>query len=235
MINPINNNLPNEYQNARNRVNPTDSGEQFSLKSALEKDAAGEGVIYEPSGEKSGDKKTSSADKKSNSFADSLGNAVENKAKEEPSEDQITSTANMIWENIKDFFVSLWKNVRKIFGNLWDSKPIADGLEKMSPDNAKEKTGDFDKNISPSGTEAVADSTLSSIESLETARDESIKKALKEGDKERFKSLISEEGKKYPARNTDMLTTYNSRGRINEISASDQNKILRGDRGARKL
>jgi hypothetical protein len=73
------------------------------------------------------------------------------------------------------------------------------------------------------------------ISKLESSRDADIRAALKEGDKDRFRSLISEDGKRAPVHSSTLLTTYNSKGRIKEVSPSDANKILHGDRGARRM
>ena len=241
MINPVNNNIPSAYQPQSSKVNAPEGSEQFSLKSALDKQDGQGGVIYEPSSATDEKQKNVTAGEKNPSFAESLRKESLKDAKDnkEDSPDQITATANMLWENIKDFFESIWNNIKKIFGNLWDSKPISDGLEKippvMPPKDQGQKNDTPLTGVSSDEVSLEISASASDIEALEKNRDENIKKALKDGDKDLFRNLISEEGRKYPARNTDMLTTYNSKGRIKEISPSDQNKILRGDRGARKL
>ncbi|MBQ8137984.1 MAG: hypothetical protein IJ195_00855 [Lachnospiraceae bacterium] len=241
MINPVNNNIPSAYQPQSSKVNAPEGSEQFSLKSALDKQDGQGGVIYESSSAADEKQKNVTAGEKNPSFAESLGKASlkDSKDNKEEAPDQITATANMLWENIKDFFESIWNNIKKIFGNLWDSKPISDGLEKippvMSPKDQGQKNDNSLTGVSSDEVSLEISASASDIEALEKNRDENIKKALKDGDKDLFRNLISEEGKKFPARNTDMLTTYNSKGMIREISPSDQNKILRGDRGARKL
>lgn len=241
MINPVNNNIPSAYQPQSSKVNAPEGSEQFSLKSALDKQDGQGGVIYEPSSAADEKQKNVTAGEKNPSFAESLGKESLKAAKDNKEEtpDQITATANMLWENIKDFFESIWNNIKKIFGNLWDSKPISDGLEKIPPVMPPKEQGQKNDNsltgVSSDEVSLEISASASDIEALEKNRDEDIKKALKDGDKDLFRNLISEEGRKYPARNTDMLTTYNSKGMIREISPSDQNKILRGDRGARKL
>ena len=241
MINPVNNNLTSAYQPQSSKVNAAEGSEQFSLKSALDKQEGREGVVYEPSSASEEKQKSITDGEKNPSFADSLVKAslADKKETEKDSPDQITATANMIWEGIKDFFESIWNNIKKIFGNLWDSKPISDGLEKIPPvvpsKDQQTKTDGQTSGITSDEVSLELSLSASDIEALEKNRDEDIKKALKDGDKDLFRELISEEGKKFPARNTDMLTTYNSKGMIREISPSDQNKILRGNHGVRKL
>jgi hypothetical protein len=237
MISPINNNIPSEYQTPK-KVSAADTGsEHFSLKSALEHNEDHEGVIYEPSEESNTPKETSGG--KTGGFADTLANVPQREySKEEP--DRISETANQIWKGIQDFFVSLWNNIRKIFGNLWDSKPISEGLEDMSINLTPGKKDQAAKSnvANPSAESFEADGasvSLSTVDSLESSRDEKIKKALKDQDRDLFRALISEGGAKTPARSTDMLTTYTAKGTLKEIDPSDQNKILHGDRGTRKL
>ena len=130
---------------------------------------------------------------------------------------------------MEKFFKGLWANIKKIFGNLWDSKPIGEGLESMTI--KREESGEKPKASGDTANVPVSDS----ISALEKSRDESIRAALKDGDKDKFRSLISEGGKRAPAHSSTLLTTYNSKGRIREVSPSDANKILHGDRGARRM
>ena len=233
MINPVDNNLQQNYQVQKKVTAADNGGSQFSLNSALDKQTAGEGVVYEPSSDKTPEKGAANTSKKADTFESALDNAREHIKEREEKPDQITEFANRLWENISDFFVSLWKNIKKIFGNLWDSKPIGDGLENMTKSADGKASGSVQVNSSSKTVDSPENA--SSIDALETSRDERIRKALSEGDKDRFRSLISEEGTKAPARSTSMLTTYNAKGKINELDPSDENKILHGDRGVRKL
>ncbi len=239
MINPVNNNTSIEYKAPANKVtSAAESSEHFSMKSALEGKNSHEGVIYEPSSDEKSEASARESSKKQDTFDDALSEARRNLHKKEDKPDQITELANNVWEGIRDFFVSLWNNIRKIFGNLWDSKPIGEGLENMAPKGGS-KTQDkaelpTDPDLRNIKTDKASESA-GGIDAIESSRDERIRKALKEGDKDEFRSLISEEGSKTPARSTSMLTTYNSKGKINELNASDENKILHGNRGVRKL
>ena len=249
MINPVNNNIPSEYQVSKGKVvTSAESSPHFSLNSAMDTKESNEGVIYEPS---SSEKKETTADqtpKKNDTFEEALSEATDNLSKKTEKPDQITEFANKVWAGLRDFFVSLWNNIRKIFGNLWDSKPIGEGLETMAPKtSAKGSEKSTEKSLENTAEAASAsgdakdtypegsDPAASSIDALESSRDARIREALKEGDKDAFRSLILDDGKKVPARSTSTLTTYNSKGRINELSASDENKILHGNRGVRKL
>lgn len=245
MINPVNNNNRPEYQAQTRRVNSSEgSSEHFSLRSGLASDDGTDGVVYEPSSDELPGKATASPKKQPDTFEKKLDEEIlKRKEGKEETPDEFTATFYRLWGYVERFFKGLWGNIKKIFGNLWDSKPIGEGLESMAVRKGVEKPGDSDAekaDLRSTGSAAravndVLSGPTDSIESLEASRDASIRAALKEGDKDKFRNLISDGGKRAPAHNSALLTTYNSKGKITEVSASDANKILHGDRGARKL
>ncbi len=243
MINPVNNNNRTEYQQPQNRRvdSSGSSSEHFSLRSALGSEDSAEGVIYESSSDELPGKATASPKKDSDTFEKKLDEEiVKRQIGKDETQDEFTATFYRLWGHVENFFKGLWANIKKIFGNLWDSKPIGEGLESMAikRDEAEGKPG---AKGAASGSEAGVTADTANIpvsdpiSALESSRDADIRAALKEGDKDRFRSLISEDGKRAPAHSSTLLTTYNSKGRIKEVSPSDANKILHGDRGARKM
>ncbi len=246
MINPVNNNPQNEYQPPKGRITASEgTGEHFSLKSSGDDGTDNGGVIYEPSEEGKNAASSGSAAGSGKSTASPSGNGAPKGASDSSVEDdRLSEAASELWNNIRKVFISLFKNIKRIFGNLWESKPISEGLENsLTGSSGPEKTGSgsIEKDKSPDIKESASSGDINpglkedSLEALEQSRDSRIKKALEDGNRDEFRSLILEEGKKMPARNTGMLTTYNSKGRINEIDPSDENKILHGNRGVRKF
>lgn len=69
----------------------------------------------------------------------------------------------------------------------------------------------------------------------EAKRNEEIQKLLRSGDMERVISLVTENGQKTMAKNSTLLTYYDRSGKITPLSASDQERILHGDRNVKKL
>ena len=69
----------------------------------------------------------------------------------------------------------------------------------------------------------------------EAERDKEIQKLLRSGNMEQVISLVTENGQKTMAKNSTLLTYYDRTGRIAPLSASDQERILHGDRSTRKL
>ncbi len=66
-------------------------------------------------------------------------------------------------------------------------------------------------------------------------RDKDIRKYLRSGNLEQAISLLTEDGHKIMAKNSTLLTYYDRTGRLKSLSASDQDRILHGDRNVKKL
>lgn len=60
-------------------------------------------------------------------------------------------------------------------------------------------------------------------------------KAITEMNLEEVGNYVSENGKKKPAKNSDILTTYNQFGKIVEINPSEKNKIFHGNKSWKEL
>ena len=69
----------------------------------------------------------------------------------------------------------------------------------------------------------------------EAARDKEIQSLLRSGNMEQVLNLVTENGQKTMAKNSTLLTYYDRTGKIAPLSASDQERILHGDRTVRKL
>jgi len=269
MVNPVNNNIPPEYQSPSARAAKVENNEKFSLGTSSEDQQNRNGVIYERS-DKS-DKKANSAplssdsagnsDKKADTFEGSLDKAAKERAQNEAMDTAFQESVKELFTGIGNFFGKLWNNIRQIFGNLWDSKPIGEGVQSIRPDSKSANdlvnkellnnpltndalsndaitNDDASLNDSPddSPKSDVSNSpSYSSIDALEDIRDKQIRKALTDGDRDGFRELISDSGKKIPARNTSMLTTYDSKGKLVNIDPSDENKILHGNRRSQEL
>ena len=69
----------------------------------------------------------------------------------------------------------------------------------------------------------------------EAAKDKEIQNLLRSGNIEQVLSLVTENGQKTIAKNSTLLTYYDRSGKIAPLSASDQERILHGDRNMKKL
>ncbi|MDE6845321.1 MAG: hypothetical protein K2J99_06090 [Lachnospiraceae bacterium] len=69
----------------------------------------------------------------------------------------------------------------------------------------------------------------------EKDRDKEIQKYLRNGNLEQVLNLVTQNGQKTMAKNSTLLTYYDRTGKITPLSASDQERILHGDRNVKKL
>lgn len=234
MINPVNNYTQTEYQPQPGRTQKIEGNEQFSLESALNNQNEHDGVIYESSSKSPKEEGSFSPAPRKDSFESTLDEAIATRAeREKETPDPLSTAMYKFFDDVTGFLSTLWKNIKTVFINLWDSKPLSEGVTT----GAKQEAATTPSSISEfSDIPDIPDDFVpSSLEELEMARDANIRKALAEGDKEKFQTLLSNGGRKVPARNTDAITTYDASGHIVNINPSDENKILHGDRGVQKL
>lgn len=102
-----------------------------------------------------------------------------------------------------------------------DGPESAAGTNKMTADAAAHTADGAD---TKSGVQDV----------LHAGNDARILHALKSGDRQNFRSLLSEDGKRIPARNSSLLTYYDAKGNLISPDASVQQRVLHGDRGSMK-
>lgn len=69
----------------------------------------------------------------------------------------------------------------------------------------------------------------------EAAREKEIQQYLRSGNLEQVLNLVTQNGQKTMAKNSTLLTYYDRTGKITPLSASDQERILHGDRNVKKL
>ena len=212
----------------------------FSMDQALaEESAKDEGVYYDHS------PKTEKSDSKP-APEPVIESAIEKPSPEAPL--GAIDTTRLVG-NIKEFLKGLWTNIIRIFGNIWESKPLNDGAPQndgIKPEESQQSDSpeidplheqdslnfhkgtvkdefsslpedDFDKNID----------TLSE-DHIKPFEDKAIKDALLSGDDEKFEKIITRGGERRPAISSNLLTQYDSKGRIIQIDPSDENLILHG-------
>lgn len=80
-----------------------------------------------------------------------------------------------------------------------------------------------------------AEETVRHPQQREADRDKEIRKYLRSGNLEQVISLVTDNGHKTMAKNSTLLTYYDRNGKITSLSASDQERILHGDRNVKKL
>ena len=213
------------------------SSDGFSLEQALQGQPEQDGVIYEPSSKAGGSESTGP------SF--SLPGAEEKLKREdsfrESDEFPIFGgfSFTRLLDSLRGILKYLGNNLSRIFSNIWEEKPLTEGTEGFGKEG-RDKASSPSADLPPIYLDASSpgddfDQAIAKLEeSGQWNEEEAIKKALDQGDDETFRTLISQGGRKTPARNTSVLTFYNANGKLVQIDPSDENRILRGDRGSRK-
>ncbi|MCM1267582.1 MAG: hypothetical protein NC302_06725 [Bacteroidales bacterium] len=143
---------------------------------------------------------------------------------------------------VKDFFYRIWN----------DEPPETVFSEDVTPEEAERYTEEYYamKGISPERTAQEADTAASdadtnpsgqpvetpqSFAAQQAARDEKIRGHLRSGDLNQVISLLTDNGKRAVAKNSTLLTYYDKNGKLTQLSASDRERILHGDRNMRTL
>ncbi len=258
MIQPVGQNPYQNLQTGKTQAPPpVDNAEAFSLDHALS-DQDREGVIYEPSGGEKDEVKTSGGQAKGQT-ASGGGNAASRARESAPGRAEAAEGADLtaILAKVRDFFTKLASEAKRIFGNIWESKPLSEeapgagreadaadreastadrpgGPDGAQPENMQAAAEEKDPYPLPWEAQKTSqtDGSGAASPSLATAqaRDEAIKAALQAGDEAAFQRLISDYGRRTPARNTSILTQYDARGKLVTPDPSDLNRMIHGER-----
>ena len=260
MINPVNNYYQPEVNTPKPRqVNASGESEKFDLGAGLAResdqdtgktvaDEEEKGVVYEPSSSSGAFHGSADSYQKS---ADSQNTTSVGESESLP--------ISAILSNVGNILKRIVSSVKEIFSAIWEEKPLpsfSETLEKQM-DGAGEKIGNTldDRTVVDgsssrelfwendglpeeeplSGGTAMESSVGHSTEASAVDKDKAIRQALKDGDRESFRSLISDKGQKVPARNSSLLTYYDAKGQLVEIDPSERQRILHTDKNVRKL
>lgn len=158
------------------------------------------------------------------------------KAEEEPSEKKASRTAaadrgGTLWQA----FLSVWQAVKDFIYHVWN-----DESPEIMSEEAERYTEEYYalKGITPEAVkkqEPEAVSTEESEKEKQAERDAKIRKHLRSGNLDQVISLLTDDGKRSVAKNSNLLTYYDRSGQLRQINASDRERILHGDRNVRKL
>lgn len=246
MIDPIHNQAYQEYTRV-SRQKPQGTEQKFSMDAALHEnpssDAEANGVIYEPgnAAKSASDQAASSAQTQGRSLQTSVTSTAETA---HHTSDNTTASSESLGTTVKRLVQNMLRMFKKVLTAIWESKPA-----ETSKD-AETATSDIltaDNKSTENNPLETADATVpqtnhpdsDTIETqdpnaLDPALDADIKKALKAGDTDAFRALLSQDGQRLPAKNSSLLTYYDSTGKLVDLNPSDQYRILHGDRGSQK-
>ena len=121
-------------------------------------------------------------------------------------------------------FKDLFQSVKDFLYKLWN-EPSEETVisEDVTPEEAERYTEEYYalKGIDPKVREAE--------------RDDKIRNQLRSGNLEQVISLLTDDGRRTMAKNSTLLTYYDKSGKLTQLSASDKERILHGDRHVREL
>lgn len=154
-------------------------------------------------------------------------------------------------------FKSLFAALGEFFYKVWNDPPQGTVSEDVTPEEAERYTEEYYamKGISRPKAPAAAEKEETSagadisgevesvtvqeeaadFEARQAERDAKIRKHLRSGNLEQVLSLLTDDGKRSVAKNSTLLTYYDKSGKLTQISASDRERILHGDRHTKTL
>ena len=261
MVNKIDGNNYYDYQKLKN-VNIPDTGEKFSLdykqselaSESKDKKEKTENASTEQNQttEQSGVKLELSRQGQS-AASDRARSANESKVLDvlgvQSIIDSIRETISSAITAVKDFFYNLWYDAPRSEANVQDSEERADFneiLETTKSGDLESSSGGLNESIDAVGVMAsspdnMEEDDFSNIDIRAAYRmnneklDRRIQPYLKSGDLNNVMNLLTDNGKKTIAMNSNLLTYYDRNGKMVEPNASDRERILHGDIHTRKL
>lgn len=147
-----------------------------------------------------------------------------------------------LFDAVLSVFKSLFTALGEFFYKVWNDSPQETVSEDVTPEEAERYTEEYYamKGIPrPEMEKPVAVEEKPSEQEVSEGdfaeRDEKIRKHLRSGNLEQVISLLTDDGRRSVAKNSTLLTYYDKNGKLTQINASDRERILHGDRHARKL
>lgn len=248
MIDPIRDPVYQDYQRQKQSKKidgPNTEKGKFNL------DYADEGVLYEPSSGKD-DKTGQAAKEQAGSFQAAAALERRELTETNPSSYQKAASAEPSFTDVlRTFFARARQFLRELWTAIWETPPAKEDtavLTKEELDETLSMDGNASDRTEPLDDAAVTDHAANSNtvsgntaggntaaqDQLHAANDARILHALKSGDRNHFRSLLSEDGRRTPARNSSLLTYYDAKGNLISPDASVQQRVLHGDRGSLK-
>lgn len=147
--------------------------------------------------------------------------------------------------SLQEIFRKIVQTVKDVFDLIWNDPKPEDTVQSsdVTPEEAERYTEEYlalkglkSSGISKEG-EVKPEPAATHAADVETTvdKDAEIQKYLHTGNLDRVISLLTDNGQKTIAKNSNLLTYYDRSGRLTEINPSDRERILHGDRKTRKL
>lgn len=146
-----------------------------------------------------------------------------------------------LFHTVRSWITTFIRSCKELLNRIWnDPVPEEDVLSaEEAPveetDRLSEEYLEINQPVSPETTARQAVEAPEEILSGRGNTDKEIQQYLRSGNLEQVISLLTDNGHKTMAKNSSLLTYYDRTGRLTSLSASDQERILHGDRNVRKL
>lgn len=195
-----------------------------------------EGVVWDRSDNRKGKKEENLADKAKSGRNDVGAKSGRNLRDRDTYESTIipqTSTETKAEENkeqpalslseiVNQVFTSIKESIMKVFNFIWYG-------DEKNQNKTEEKSGEIAEEVLEEKLDASKEVTMNNEDAGNEVKSVSVeKKYATEFDRRLAQAGQGVKGK--PARNTDLLTTYDGRGVIRSVSPTDSKLILEGDK-----
>lgn len=255
MVNGVNENKFYTYTKTKN-VNIPNTGEKFSLNYNKDDLQAKDGEKKDDaSGIENGRKSEASQNGVRLELSNTGKNAALDVKNADASKADKAAGGQSFLEMIKGIIDTVKSAVKDLLYKIWYDSESKDetGKNDEAVKDAQTETGinsetainteaveniKVETSANPRTVEDIKAETKSEAELQKNAEerlDREIRPYLRKGDLNKVINLLTDNGKKTVAINSTLLTYYDRNGRMVEISASDKERILRGDRNTRKL
>jgi len=238
MIDRVDGNRYYEYTKLKN-VSVSDTGEKFSLDHKQDelssekerKDREVSGQEKQQAAERFGVKVEISSYGRAAGTSDGQRT---NTAKNRADAGQVQS----FLASVQEIFRTAIAAVKDFFDKIWNEPKAEETVQAETAGQEREGLQDFSEVLGEQ-TQAVQEAapveTAEAFYRNEARLNQAIQPYLRKGDLDQVMNLLTDNGKKTAARNSTLLTYYDRNGRMVEPNASDSQRILYGDRNARKL
>lgn len=243
MVNRVDGNRYYEYTKLKN-VSVSDTGEKFSLdykqdelsneKEKKEKEVSEQ--EKQQAAEKAGVKVEISSYGRAAGASNKLRTDMVRKRADAGQGQSLLASIQEIFKTaiaaVKDFFDKIWNEPKQ------EETVNAETIESEDAGSEREISQDFAELMGEQVQTVQVTAPVETAEAFyrnEARLNQEIQPYLRKGDLNQVINLLTDNGKKTAARNSTLLTYYDRNGRMVEPSASDSQRILYGDRNARKL
>lgn len=152
---------------------------------------------------------------------------------------QTDSVRSGLVDTIRSWITAFLQSAKELLYRIWNDPVQSDDVvvEDAGTAESDESEKLSEEYLALKNLEELQDPEAAARQQIEreTKKDAEIQKLLRSGDMERVVRLVTENGQKTMAKNSTLLTYYDRTGKITPLSASDQERILHGDRSVRKL